>query len=64
MFNRRHVMKKNLKEAVESKNEQRLMQCLDYRRSDSFDNDCYEYIEKALVGTWHSRHEDLVDTIY
>ncbi|TDQ78323.1 hypothetical protein CLV99_2306 [Sphingobacterium yanglingense] len=64
MFNRRHVMKKNLKEAVESKNEQRLMQCIDYRRSDSFDNDCYEYIEKALVGTWHSRHEDLVDTIY
>jgi hypothetical protein len=24
----------------------------------------YEYIEKALFGTWHSQHEDIINTIY
>ncbi|WP_147300395.1 hypothetical protein [Dyadobacter luteus] len=58
------MMEKELKSAVESEDEQKLIKCLDLTRFGKFDRNCYEYIEKALVGTWHNHHEDLVNTIY
>jgi hypothetical protein len=57
-------MKDKLKKAVENKNEQELKKCLDIIHSGNIDNKCYDYIEKALIGTWHDQHEDLVSTIY
>lgn len=57
-------MKDELKKTVENKNEQRLIRCLDFNNLSKFDSSCYEYIVKALSETWHSRHEDLVNTIY
>ncbi len=57
-------MKNELKKAIESENEQKLIKCLDFRLLSKFDQDCYTYVEKALIGTWHSQHEDLVNTIY
>lgn len=56
-------MKNQLQKAVESEDEQELIKCLDLKRSGKFDSNCYEYIEKALVGTWHNHHEDLVNAI-
>ena len=57
-------MKDKLKKAVENQDEQELIRCLDFRNSGKIDIDCYDSIEKALIGTWHSQHEDLVNTIY
>lgn len=57
-------MKNKLKNAVESENEQELKKCLGYRPENKIDTDYYDYIERALLGTWHSQHEDLVNTIY
>lgn len=57
-------MKEELKRAVEREDEQGLMKCLDFTNQSKFDTSCYEFIEKALMGTWHSQHEDLVSTIY
>lgn len=57
-------MKDELKKTVESKDEQGLIQCIDFTNLSKFDSSCFEYIEKALRGTWHSQHEDLVNTIY
>ena len=57
-------MKDKLKKAIESQNEQELIKCLDYRQTNRIDSTYYEYIEKALQETWHSQHEDLVNTIY
>ncbi|UMY64518.1 MULTISPECIES: hypothetical protein [unclassified Flavobacterium] len=56
-------MEDKLKRAVETENEQELIQCLSFSNQDTFDDDSFEYMEKALVGTWHSQHEDLVNTI-
>jgi len=57
-------MKDKLKKAVESENEQKLIKCLHISNHNKFDTDSFEYIEKALIGTWHSQHEDLVHTIF
>lgn len=57
-------MKDELKKTVEGEDEQGLIRCLDFNNLSKFDNSCFEYIEKALTGTWHSQHEDLVNTIY
>ncbi|AWA30951.1 hypothetical protein HYN48_13175 [Flavobacterium magnum] len=57
-------MEDKLKNAVESENEQKLIECLEFTNSGKINNKCYEYIEKALTGTWHEQHEDLVNTIY
>lgn len=57
-------MQNRLKNAVESQNEQELIKSLDYRNSIKFTEEQYGLIEKALNGTWHSRHEDIVNTIY
>ena len=57
-------MKDELKKAVEGKDEQGLIKCLDFSNQDKFEIACFEYIEKALIGTWHSQHEDLMNTIY
>lgn len=51
-----------LKHAVENQNEDQLIECLDFRNK--FDLIDYEWVEKALIGTWHGQHEDLVNTIY
>lgn len=53
-----------LKKAVENESEQELMKCLNYRHLKQFNSEQFEFIEKALKGTWHSQHEDLVNTIY
>lgn len=57
-------MKDRFKNAVENKSEQELIKCLDFKLAGMIDSGCYEYIESALWGTWHSQHEDLVNTIY
>jgi len=57
-------MKDKLKKAVENQDEQELKRCLDFGNSGKIDSDCYDSIEKALIGTWHSQHEDLVNIIY
>lgn len=57
-------MKERLKHAVESENEQELIKCLDFIQANTIDASYYYLIEKALLGTWHSQHEDLVNTIY
>ena len=57
-------MKNKLKNAIEAENEQELIEWLDFRRSGNVDTEFYEHIEKALLGTWHSQHEDLVGKIY
>lgn len=57
-------MRDKLKNAVETKNEQELIKCIDFTASGLFDTDCYEYIIVALNGTWHSQHENLVNIIY
>lgn len=57
-------MKDELKRVVENEDEQGLISCLDFTNQSKFDTDSYQYIEKALIGTWHGQHEDLVSTIY
>lgn len=57
-------MKDELKQAVENKDEQKLKKCLHFSNHNNFTTESFEYIEKALIGTWHSQHEDLVNTIY
>ncbi|MGV0830711.1 hypothetical protein ACTS9D_00630 [Empedobacter brevis] len=57
-------MKDELKKAVEGEDEQELIKYLGFSNQNKFDTDSFEYIEKALIGTWHSQHEDLVNTIY
>lgn len=57
-------MRDKLKKAVETEDEQELINCLDFSNRNKFELDSFEYIEKALIGTWHSHHEDLVNTIY
>lgn len=57
-------MNDKLKKAVENKDEQELIKCLNFDNLNKFDNNCFEYLEKALTGTWHNQHEDLVNTIY
>ncbi|MFT3935098.1 MAG: hypothetical protein QM726_15835 [Chitinophagaceae bacterium] len=57
-------MKDKFKSAVETEDENALINCLDFRNAGKIDSECYQYIEKALIGDWHSQHEDLVNTIY
>lgn len=57
-------MKDTLRKAVESESEQELIKCLDFRQTKKITSNQYDLIEKALIGTWHSQHEDLVNTIY
>ncbi|WP_289055982.1 hypothetical protein [Carboxylicivirga marina] len=57
-------MKDALKKAVENESEQELIKCLDFKQTKKITSDQYALIEKALIGTWHSQHEDLVNTIY
>ncbi len=57
-------MKDELKRAVENEDEEGLIQCIDFSNQNKFDTDSLEYIEKALIGTWHRQHEDLVNAIY
>ncbi|MBA3987006.1 MAG: hypothetical protein H0X63_10640 [Flavobacteriales bacterium] len=53
-----------LKKAVDSENEHELIKWLDFKQTKKIGSSQYELIEKALKGTWHSQHEDLVNTIY
>lgn len=57
-------MRETLKKAVENESEFELMKCLDFSQNGKIDADQYVLIEKALIGTWHHQHEDLVNTIY
>ena len=54
----------SLKKAILSKSEQDLIKFLDFRRTKYINTGQYDLIEKALIGTWHSQHEDLVNMIY
>lgn len=51
-----------LRNAIENENEKKL--ALFIAQADKIDDSYYELIEKALLGTWHSQHEELVNTIY
>ena len=53
-----------LKQAVECKNEQELIKCLDLGQGMNIEPSQYYLLEEALTATWHSQHEDLVSTIY
>lgn len=57
-------MKDELKRAVQNEDEEGLLKCLAFSNQNKLETDCFEYIEKALTGTWHSQHEDLVNTVY
>ena len=57
-------MKDSWRKAVETENEQKLIKCLHINLIEKIDLAQYESIEKALIGTWHSQHEDIVNTIY
>ncbi|MDH1882778.1 hypothetical protein ACTS9T_15715 [Empedobacter falsenii] len=57
-------MKDKFRKAVENKDEQELIKCLNFNNLDKLDSNCFEYLEKALKETCHSQHEDLVNTIY
>ncbi|MGV0954881.1 hypothetical protein ACTS91_00225 [Empedobacter falsenii] len=57
-------MKDKFRKAVENKDEQELIKCLNFNNLDKLDSNCFEYLEKALKETWLSQHEDLVNTIY
>lgn len=57
-------MKDELKQAVQNEDEQGLIKCLEFSNQNKFETDSFEYIEKALIGTWHNQHEDLVNIIY
>lgn len=57
-------MKDLIERAVYSENEQDLIEYLDFNNRKKINPDQYEMIEKALTARWHSRHEDLVNTIY
>ncbi|NOU61985.1 hypothetical protein [Marinifilum caeruleilacunae] len=57
-------MKETLRKAIECENEQELIQCLDFTVAKKIDSTQYDLIEKALVGRWHSQHEDIINTIY
>ncbi|MFC6095530.1 hypothetical protein ACFPVY_02640 [Flavobacterium qiangtangense] len=57
-------MKDEIKLAVQNEDEKGLIKCLDFSNQNKFETDSFEYIEKALIGTWHSQHEDLMNTIY
>lgn len=52
-------MKDELKQAVQNEDEQGLIKCLEFSNHNKFETDSFEYIEKALIGTWHNQHEDL-----
>ncbi len=54
----------SLKKAVENQSEKHLIAFLEFIDAESINPDQYELIEKALIGTWHSQHEDLVSTIH
>lgn len=53
-----------LSKAVLNKSEQELIDSLDFKSNNKIDSSQMELIVKALEGTWHSQHEDLVNTIY
>ena len=53
-----------LQNAIENENEEELINYLDFENSGKIESDHYDLIEKALLGTWHEQHEDLVNTIY
>ncbi|MGB4773710.1 MAG: hypothetical protein WBP45_00925 [Daejeonella sp.] len=53
-----------LQNAIENDNEEELINYLGFENSGKIDSDHYDLIEKALLGTWHQQHEDLVNTIY
>jgi len=59
-------MNKMLKNAVVNENEIELTKWLGSSpaQKKGIDTEEYQWIEKALIGKWHSQHEDLVNTIY
>jgi hypothetical protein len=57
-------MKETLRKAVENESEKELISWLSLEKINKINSSYYEIIEKALVGNWHSAHEDLVNTIY
>jgi len=57
-------MNELLKIAIKVENEEDLIKCLDFEKAQKFEPSQYSLIAKALSGTWHSQHEDLVNTIY
>jgi len=57
-------VKNKLKIAIENENEKILIESLDFRQKQKIGADDYDLLEKALIGTWHSRHEDLVSLIW
>jgi len=57
-------MKDELRKPIEDKYERRLINNDNFSNVRKFDSSRYKFIEKSLTGTWLSKHEDLVNTIY
>ncbi len=57
-------MKHELKRAIQNEDGQAPSKCFDFSNQNKFQAESFENIEKVLIGTWHSQHEDLVNTIY
>lgn len=57
-------MRDKLKNAIEAENEQELINCFDFSNWNKFEPDSFKFIENALCATWHSQHEDIVNTIH
>lgn len=58
-------MNETLKKAVENKSETELIKFLELEFDQiKIDQIQYGLIESALMGKWHSQHEDLVNLIY
>lgn len=53
-----------LKRAIWFRSERFLIKAIDFRLSKSIEESQYPLVEKALRATWHTQHEDLVQSIY
>lgn len=57
-------MKDELKRAVENEDEKGLIRYLAFSNQNKFETYNFEYIEKALIETWHSHYINLIDGKY
>ncbi|MFV0191221.1 hypothetical protein OBK29_15030 [Empedobacter falsenii] len=55
-------MKSELQIAIENKDERLLIKALNF--TNSFKSESFYLIENVLNETWHSQHEDIINTIY
>lgn len=57
-------LKKKLQKAIDNEDEEFLIDYLDIKNFGKINEEHYDLIKKTLLGTWHTQHEDIVNTIY